>query len=116
MIQTRASRSYVKSRGVTVHCYGSRSRRRSALDLARPGYECERLPQMTDADPNYDPAYAASLFDRATALKGEAEEVMRTLDLMTMLATLGHPEQIGSSISGLMVWRDIDIIVRGQDV
>ena len=71
---------------------------------------------MTDADPNYDPAYATSLLHRARALQSEAEEVMRTLDLMTMLAELGHPEQIGSSISGLMVWRDIDIIVRGRDV
>ena len=71
---------------------------------------------MTGTDPNLDPAYAASLLDRAKALQSEAGEVMRTLDLMTMLAALGHPEQIGSSVSGLMVWRDIDVIVRGQDL
>ena len=71
---------------------------------------------MTDADPNLDPAYAAALFRRAKTLESEADEVMRTLEVMTMLGVLGHPEQIGSSISGLMVWRDIDIIVRGRDV
>jgi hypothetical protein len=71
---------------------------------------------MTGADPNLDPAYAASLLSRAEALQTEAGEVMRRLDVMTMLAVLGHPEQIGSSVSGLMVWRDIDIIVRCQDV
>jgi hypothetical protein len=71
---------------------------------------------VTGADPNLDPAYAASLFDRATALQSEADEVMRTLDLMTMLGVLGHPDQIGSSVSGLMVWRDIDVTVRCRDV
>jgi hypothetical protein len=71
---------------------------------------------VTGADPNLDPAYATSLLHRAKALQSEAGEVMRTLDLMTMLAALGHPEQIGSSVSGLMVWRDIDLIVRGQDL
>ncbi len=72
---------------------------------------------MTDADPNLDPAFAAALLRRAEALQTEAGEVMRTLDVMTMLAPLGHPEHIGSSaVSGLMVWRDIDVTVRCQDV
>lgn len=71
---------------------------------------------MTGADPNLDPAYAASLFARAEALQSEAGEVMRTLDLMSMLGVLGQPEQIGSSVSGLMVWRDIDVTVRCRDV
>ncbi len=71
---------------------------------------------MTGADPNLDPAYATSLFRRAKALQSEADEVMRTLEVVTMLGVLGHPEQIGSSVSGLMVWRDIDVTVRGQDV
>jgi hypothetical protein len=68
------------------------------------------------ADPNLNSAYVASLLRRAKALQIEAEEVMRRLDLMAMLAVLGHPEQIGSSVSGLMVWRDIDVIVRCQDL
>jgi hypothetical protein len=71
---------------------------------------------MTGADPNRDPAYAASLFRRATALQSEADEVMRTLDVMAMLGVLGQPERVGSSVSGLMVWRDIDVTVRCRDV
>jgi hypothetical protein len=71
---------------------------------------------MTGADSNLDPAFAASLLRRAEALQSEAGDVMRTLDLMSMLAVLGQPEQIGSSVSGLMVWRDIDVTVRCQDV
>ena len=71
---------------------------------------------MTGANPHLDPVYAASLFRRAKALQSEADEVMRTLGLMTMLGGLGHPEHIGSSLSGLMVWRDIDVTVRCKDV
>ena len=71
---------------------------------------------MTGADSNLDPAFAASLLRRAESLQSEAGDVMRTLDLMAMLTTLGQPEQIGSSVSGLMVWRDIDVTVRCQDV
>ena len=71
---------------------------------------------MTGADPNRDPAYAAALFRRAEVLRSEADEVMRTLDVITMLGALGQPEQIGSSVTGLMVWRDIDVTVRCRDV
>ncbi len=71
---------------------------------------------MTGADPNLDPAYAASLLSRAEALQTEAGVVMRRLDVMTMLGVLGHPEQIGRSVSGLMVWRDIHVTVRCRDV
>jgi hypothetical protein len=78
--------------------------------------EPERPTNMTGADSNLDPAFAASLLRRAEALQSEAGDVMRTLDLMAMLAVLGQPEQIGSSVSGLMVWRDIDVTVRCQDV
>jgi hypothetical protein len=78
--------------------------------------EPERPTNMTGADSNLDPAFAASLLRRAESLQSEAGDVMRTLDLMAMLAVLGQPEQIGSSVSGLMVWRDIDVTVRCQDV
>ena len=69
---------------------------------------------MTGADLDLDPASAASLLRRAEALQTEAAEIMHTLDLMAMLAVLGQPAQIGSSVSGLMVWRDIDVTVRCQ--
>jgi len=99
-----------------VRCYGSPARRRSALDFGHPASASERLTKVTGADPNLDPAYSASLLRRAKALQTEAEEVMQTLDLMTMLGVLGRPEQIGSSVSGLMVWPDIDVTVRCRDV
>jgi hypothetical protein len=71
---------------------------------------------VTGADPNRDSAYASSLFSRAKALQSEADEVMRTLDAMAMLGLLGQSEQIGSSVSGLMAWRDIDVTVRCREV
>src|SRR3954447_10010382 len=62
-IQTRAGRSYVKSQGVTGRCYGSLEGWRLAIALDRPVRE--RPTTVTGADPNRDPAYAASLFRRA---------------------------------------------------
>src|SRR5215204_868247 len=106
MIQTRAGRSYVNSQDVTVGCYGSPAGRRSALDLDRSGSASARLTKVTGGDSNLDPAVAMSLLCRA-----EAGEIMRTLDLMAMLAMLSQPDQIGSSVLGLMVWRDIDVTV-----
>jgi hypothetical protein len=35
---------------------------------------------------------------------------------MAMLAALGQPHRVGSPVSGLMVWGDIDVTVRYQDV
>jgi hypothetical protein len=71
---------------------------------------------MTLADPNVDPVYAAALLRRAAALQTEANSVLRTLDLLAMLSVLGQPEHIGSSVSGLMVFPDIDITVRCRDL
>ena len=36
---------------------------------------------------------------------------MQTLELQAMLERLGSPELVGSAVSGLMVWRDIDFSV-----
>jgi hypothetical protein len=58
-----------------------------------------------------DPAYAEELLRRQGALQAEASRVIDELDLMRALARGGHPEQIGSSVSGLMVWRDLDVAV-----
>lgn len=54
---------------------------------------------------------AVELFGRQEALQAEAQQLIVHLDLFTMLAHAGKPEQIGSSVSGLMVWRDIDFNV-----
>lgn len=57
------------------------------------------------------PAYAAELLRRQDALQAEARAVLADLGLMRLLAHAGTPAQIGSSALGLMVWRDLDIIV-----
>ena len=55
-----------------------------------------------------DATYAAELLRRQALLQAEAQQVIAELDLMTRLSRTGKPEQIGSSVSGLMVWRDLD--------
>jgi hypothetical protein len=62
-------------------------------------------------DPARDPAYAASLLRQATDLQIEAEALIQTLELSAMLESLGPTEIVGSVVSGLMVWRDIDFCV-----
>ena len=61
---------------------------------------------MTSA--TIDPARAAELLARQDALQAEAAEVIAALDLPALLTRAGRAEQIGSSVSGLMVWRDLD--------
>ena len=66
---------------------------------------------MCYVDPVHDPTYAAALLRRATALQLEASTVVQTLDLQARLERLGATELVGSAVSGLMVWRDIDFCV-----
>ena len=63
-------------------------------------------------NPNQDAAYAATLFRRATTLQLEAQSLIQTLGLPTMLEAIGPVELVGSVASGLMVWRDIDFCVE----
>ena len=63
-----------------------------------------------------DPASAAELLRRADLLQAEAAEVIADLDLPALLGRVGHVEHVGSSVSGLMVWRDIDFAVRCRDL
>jgi hypothetical protein len=58
-----------------------------------------------------DTAYAEQLIRRQDALQAEASRVIADLDLMSLLARVGRAEQVGSFVSGLMVWRDIDVAV-----
>jgi hypothetical protein len=58
-----------------------------------------------------DAPTAVALLRRQEALQAEAYQLIDHLDLLTMLSDAGTPEQIGSSVSGLMVWRDIDFNV-----
>jgi hypothetical protein len=55
-----------------------------------------------------DPTRATELLRRQDTLQAEAAQVIAALDLPALLARAGRPEQIGSSVSGLMVWRDLD--------
>jgi hypothetical protein len=59
-----------------------------------------------------DATYAAELLQRQDLLQAESRQVLEDLALMPCLSQLGHAEQIGSSVSGLMVWRDLDVGVR----
>lgn len=59
-----------------------------------------------------DPTYAAELLERQRSLQAEARQVLSDLALMSFLSRLGHAEHVGSSVSGLMVWRDLDVGAR----
>jgi hypothetical protein len=63
------------------------------------------------SDSPLDPAYVAELYARQEALQSEAQAVIAELDLLPTLAQVGSAHQLGSSISGLMVWRDLDFII-----
>src|SRR5436305_10063741 len=62
-------------------------------------------------NPSLDPAYVAELNSRQAALQREAQALVAELDLLTALTQVGPAHQLGSSISGLMVWRDLDFII-----
>jgi hypothetical protein len=51
------------------------------------------------------------LRQRQAALQVEADEVLARLDLTTMVADLGVPLLTGSYVSGLMSWRDLDVML-----
>lgn len=46
---------------------------------------------------------------RAEALQAEALDVLRLLDLETAFPTFGPPQLVGSALSGLMTYRDLDV-------
>ena len=54
-------------------------------------------------------AYAARLLERQDTLQAEANRLVEGLDLAKIMSRAGRFEQLGSSVSGLMVWRDIDL-------
>jgi len=57
------------------------------------------------------PEQAEALLRRQAALQAEARRVVAELDLFGVLRSAGEPQQIGSSVTGLMVWRDLDFNV-----
>ena len=56
-----------------------------------------------------DEAYAAWLLERQHALQAEANQLVESLDLPVVLGRAGRFERLGSSVSGLMAWRDLDL-------
>ena len=67
------------------------------------------------AEPLPPPAGLPVLLRRQDAPQTEAQAVIRELGLRERLGRLGPFEQIGSSRSGLMVWRDLDVATRCAD-
>ena len=63
-----------------------------------------------------DPGYAAELLHRAAALQEEASGVVANLRLLEHLGRYGEVVQLGSSVSGLMTWRDIDFSVYSPKI
>jgi hypothetical protein len=53
----------------------------------------------------------SDLIARATSLQADAAEVLGSLD--TLFEGIGTPIPTGSFVSGLMVWRDLDVMVLG---
>jgi len=60
-------------------------------------------------------ATAIALLRRQETLQAEAYNLIHELNLLALLSHAGQPEHIGSSVSGLMVWRDIDFNVWCPD-
>ena len=54
-------------------------------------------------------AYATRLLERQDTMQAEANRLVEQLDLPSMLSRAGRFERLGSSVSGLMVWRDLDL-------
>jgi hypothetical protein len=53
----------------------------------------------------------AELLARAARLQAEAAQVLAAADLAGAFAGVGQVEAIGSYVSGLMVWRDLDVMI-----
>ncbi len=78
------------------------------------GGNCGRMTVV--AFDHLDRAYALELLRRQDALQAEAGRVVAELDLVALLSQAGRVEQVGSSVSGLMVWRDLDFSVLCRDL
>ena len=71
---------------------------------------------MREPTTGLDSASHAELLHRAELLQAEAAKVIADLELPALLVQVGYVEHLGSSVSGLMVWRDIDFAVRCRDL
>ena len=58
-----------------------------------------------------DAMRAEELLRRQEELQAEARQVIGDLDLLGVLGRAGNARHIGSFVTGLMVWRDLDLQV-----
>ncbi len=59
---------------------------------------------------------ATALLDRQATLETEAAALLAEWDLFRRLRLVGQAELIGSAALGLMVWRDIDLMVMAPEL
>jgi hypothetical protein len=57
------------------------------------------------------PASDEELLARQSALQDEARQVLAGLDLAALVADIGPLLLAGSFVSGLMCWRELDVMV-----
>jgi hypothetical protein len=57
----------------------------------------------------------ADLLGRAASLQAEATDLLRRLEPETAFPAFGPAQVVGSAASGLMVWRDLDVVFTAPD-
>ena len=67
------------------------------------------------AGPVISPASDSELLARQSALQAEAREVLAGLGLAALVADIGPLLVTGSFVSGLMCWRELDVMVLAGD-
>ncbi len=87
----------------------NRQRIRTA-DVMKKGRSLVIDPEMLT------PEQAAELLHRQEALQAEVHTVLAELHLMEVLTSIGQVRRVGSSVLGVMVWRDIDLNVSAAGV
>jgi hypothetical protein len=76
----------------------------------------EELPFPAVQQDTPAPAYDALLLQRQRLLQEEAQRVLTDLSVIEVLSAGGVVRQTGSTVLGLMVWRDIDLQVSSPGV
>jgi len=54
------------------------------------------------------------LIKREKDLHSEGEQVLEKLQILNILSRFGSPKTVGSFATGLMVWRDLDIVLEKE--
>lgn len=70
----------------------------------------EQYPFIIDEE-TLQPERVTQLLHRQQELQDESQNVLEELNLLELLSDAGTLRQVGSSVLGLMVWRDIDLAV-----